>query len=76
MAGNTQPKDITSTGSLQNPPVFKTFSADPFGAQATQSTANASFYTTNRYTTGTSTAIDPQGSIRSFDFISQQLLGA
>lgn len=76
MAGGTQPKDITSTGSLQNPPVFKTFSADPYGAQATAATANSSFFSANVYTTGSGTASNPNGDVRSFDFVVNQLVGS
>lgn len=76
MAGNTQPQDITSSGSPLNPPAFKTFSADPYGAQATNTSTSPQFFTQNRYTTGTSSSSDPGGSVRSFDFISQQILGS
>lgn len=76
MAGNLQPIDKTSAGSVLNPPLYKTFTANPYGAQNASAAANASFFSANLYTTGSATPTNSSGSLRSFDFIQTQLVGS
>lgn len=76
MAGNLQPIDQTSAGSVLNPPTYKTFPSNPYGAQNATTAANASFFSANLYTTGSATPSNSGDSLRSFDFIQTQLVGS